>query len=152
MFQMPLNFNLEYVDEKGERQRPIMIHRVCFDSIERFIGILTEHFAGKFPVWLAPTQVKVLTLPGTDETYAREVYEKLRGAKVRVELDDRNEKIGYKVREARQVDRVPYMLIIGKNEIENKTVSVRDRETDKTESMTMQQFTDMLLDKIQKRA
>ncbi len=151
-FQMPLNFNLEYVDKKGERQRPIMIHRVCFGSIERFIGILTEHFAGKFPVWLAPTQVKVLTLPGTDETYAREVYEKLRGAKVRVELDDRNEKIGYKVREARQVDRVPYMLIIGKNEIENKTVSVRDRETDKTESMTMQQFTDMLLDKIQKRA
>ena len=151
-FQMPLNFNLEYVDEKGERQRPIMIHRVCFGSIERFIGILTEHFAGKFPVWLAPTQVKVLTLPGTDETYAREVYEKLRGAKVRVELDDRNEKIGYKVREARQVDRVPYMLIIGKSEIENKTVSVRDRETDKTESMTMQQFTDMLLDKIQKRA
>ena len=151
-FQMPLNFNLEYVDEKGERQRPIMIHRVCFGSIERFIGILTEHFAGKFPVWLAPTQVKVLTLPGTDETYAREVYEKLRGAKVRVELDDRNEKIGYKVREARQVDRVPYMLIIGKNEIENKTVSVRDRETDKTESMTMRQFTDMLLDKIQKRA
>ena len=151
-FQMPLNFNLEYVDEKGERQRPIMIHRVCFGSIERFIGILTEHFAGKFPVWLAPTQVKVLTLPGTDETYAREVYEKLRGAKVRVELDDRNEKIGYKVCEARQVDRVPYMLIIGKNEIENKTVSVRDRETDKTESMTMQQFTDMLLDKIQKRA
>lgn len=151
-FQMPLNFNLEYVDEKGERQRPIMIHRVCFGSIERFIGILTEHFAGKFPVWLAPTQAKVLTLPGTDETYAREVYEKLRGAKVRVELDDRNEKIGYKVREARQVDRVPYMLIIGKNEIENKTVSVRDRETDKTESMTMQQFTDMLLDKIQKRA
>ena len=151
-FQMPLNFNLEYVDEKGEHQRPIMIHRVCFGSIERFIGILTEHFAGKFPVWLAPTQVKVLTLPGTDETYAREVYEKLRGAKVRVELDDRNEKIGYKVREARQVDRVPYMLIIGKNEIENKTVSVRDRETDKTESMTMQQFTDMLLDKIQKRA
>lgn len=151
-FQMPLNFNLEYVDEKGERQRPIMIHRVCFGSIERFIGILTEHFAGKFPVWLAPTQVKVLTLPGTDETYAREVYEKLRGAKVRVELDDRNEKIGYKVREARQVDRVPYMLIIGKNEIENKSVSVRDRETDKTESMTMQQFTDMLLDKIQKRA
>ena len=151
-FQMPLNFNLEYVDEKGERQRPIMIHRVCFGSIERFIGILTEHFAGKFPVWLAPTQVKVLTLPGTDETYAREVCEKLRGAKVRVELDDRNEKIGYKVREARQVDRVPYMLIIGKSEIENKTVSVRDRETDKTESMTMQQFTDMLLDKIQKRA
>ena len=79
------------------------------------------------------------------------MYEKLRGAKVRVELDDRNEKIGYKVREARQVDRVPYMLIIGKNEIENKTVSVRDRETDKTESMTMQQFTDMLLDKIQNR-
>ena len=150
-FQMPLNFGLEYVDEKGERQRPIMIHRVCFGSIERFIGILTEHYAGKFPVWLAPTQVKVLTLPGTDESYAKSLYERLRTAGVRVEFDDRNETIGYKVREARQVERVPYMLIVGKNEIENNIISVRDRETNKTESMTMDEFTEKLLCEIKER-
>lgn len=150
-FQMPLNFNLEYIDEKGERQRPIMIHRVCFGSIERFIGILTEHFAGKFPMWLAPTQVKVLTLPGTDDSFAKEVYEKLRENKIRVELDDRNEKIGYKVREARQVDRVPYMLIIGKNEIENRVVSVRSRETDQTETMTFDEFLAKINDQIKNR-
>ena len=150
-FQMPLNFNLEYIDEKGERQRPIMIHRVCFGSIERFIGILTEHFAGKFPVWLAPTQVKVLTLPGTDDSFAKEVYEKLRENKIRVELDDRNEKIGYKVREARQVDRVPYMLIIGKNEIENRVVSVRNRETDQTETMPFDEFLNKINDQIKNR-
>lgn len=150
-FQMPLNFNLEYIDEKGERQRPIMIHRVCFGSIERFIGILTEHFAGKFPTWLAPTQVKVLTLPGTDDSFAKEVYEKLRENKIRVELDDRNEKIGYKVREARQVDRVPYMLIIGKNEIENRVVSVRSRETDQTETMMFDEFLAKINDQIKNR-
>ena len=150
-FQMPLNFNLEYIDEKGERQRPIMIHRVCFGSIERFIGILTEHFAGKFPTWLAPTQVKVLTLPGTDDSFAKEVYEKLRENKIRVELDDRNEKIGYKVREARQVDRVPYMLIIGKNEIENRVVSVRSRDTDQTETMTFDEFLAKINDQIKNR-
>ena len=150
-FQMPLNFNLEYIDEKGERQRPIMIHRVCFGSIERFIGILTEHFAGKFPTWLAPTQVKVLTLPGTDDSFVKEVYEKLRENKIRVELDDRNEKIGYKVREARQVDRVPYMLIIGKNEIENRVVSVRSRETDQTETMTFDEFLAKINDQIKNR-
>ena len=151
-FQMPINFNLEYIDEKGERQRPIMIHRVCFGSIERFIGILTEHFAGKFPVWLAPTQVKVLTLPGTDQSYANEIYEKLRENRIRVELDDRNEKIGYKVREARQVDRVPYMLIVGKNEIENRVVSVRNRETDQTETMTFDEFLSKITDQIKNRA
>lgn len=150
-FQMPLNFNLEYIDEKGERQRPIMIHRVCFGSIERFIGILTEHFAGKFPTWLAPTQVKVLTLPGTDDSFAKEVYEELRKNRIRVELDDRNEKIGYKVREARQVDRVPYMLIIGKNEIENRVVSVRNRETDQTETMPFDEFLAKINDQIKNR-
>ena len=139
-FQMPINFQLEYVDEKGEKQRPIMIHRVCFGSIERFIGILTEHFAGKFPLWLAPLQVKVLTLPGVDTAFAEKVYETLRENKIRCALDNRNEKIGYKVREARQVDRVPYMLIIGAKEAENGLVSVRDRETDQTVTMTMEEF------------
>ncbi len=139
-FQMPINFELEYVDENNEKQRPIMIHRVCYGSIERFIGILTEHFAGKFPCWLAPTQVKVLTLPGVDEEFANKVYATLKDNKVRCELDNRNEKIGYKIREARQVDRVPYMVIIGAKEVETQTVSVRDLKTDQTVSMTLDEF------------
>ncbi|MBE6788598.1 MAG: threonine--tRNA ligase [Ruminococcaceae bacterium] len=139
-FQMPINFELEYVDENNEKQRPIMIHRVCYGSIERFIGILTEHFAGKFPTWLAPLQVKVLTLPGVDESFANEVYAALRDNRVRCELDNRNEKIGYKIREARQVDRVPYMVIIGAKEVETQTVSVRDLKTDQTVSMTLNEF------------
>ena len=143
-FQMPLNFHLEYVDENGERKRPIMIHRVCFGSIERFIGILTEHFAGKFPLWLAPVQVKVLPVSDKSMDYAQKVYKALRDAKVRCELDTRNEKIGYKIREARQVDRVPYMLIIGEKEVAGGTVSVRDRANDQTTSMTM----DALLNKL----
>lgn len=150
-FQMPINFELEYVDENNEKQRPIMIHRVCYGSIERFIGILTEHFAGKFPTWLAPTQVKVLTLPGIDESFANKVYETLRQNKVRVELDNRNEKIGYKIREARQVDRVPYMLIIGAKEVETETVSVRDIKTDQTVSMTLDEFVSKLGSEIKNR-
>ncbi len=150
-FQMPLNFNLEYTDETGAKQRPIMIHRVCFGSIERFIGILTEHFMGKFPVWLAPTQVKVLTLPGQSTEFAESVYAKLKEQRVRVELDDRNEKIGYKIREARQVDRVPYMVIIGANEIETGTVSVRAMATDETTNMTVDEFIAKLTKEIKER-
>ena len=139
-FQMPQNFDLSYVDENGEKQRPIMIHRVCYGSIERFIGILTEHFAGKFPTWLSPTQVKVMTLPGTDESYAKGVYDKLCEEKIRAVFDNRNEKIGYKIREARQVDRARYMVIVGAKEIENGVISVRDRDTDETTSMTLDEF------------
>ncbi|MBR6692413.1 MAG: threonine--tRNA ligase, partial [Clostridia bacterium] len=139
-FQMPINFQLEYTDDKGEKQRPIMIHRVCFGSIERFIGILTEHFAGKFPVWLAPTQVKILTIPGVDESLAKKLYDELRANRIRVEFDNRNEKIGYKIREARQVDRAPYMVIMGANELANGTVSVRSRDTDQTTSYTLDEF------------
>ena len=151
-FQMPLNFGLEYIAEDGSRQRPIMIHRVCFGSIERFIGILTEHFAGKFPTWLAPTQVKVLPVSGKSMDYAKEVYEKLREKMIRCELDTRNEKIGYKIREARQVDRVPYMLIIGAKEVETNTVSVRDRDTDETVTMTLDEFLGKLCKQIEERA
>ena len=150
-FQMPLNFGLEYVAEDGSRQRPIMIHRVCFGSIERFIGILTEHFAGKFPTWLAPTQVKVLPVSDKSMDYAKEVYEKLREKMVRCELDTRNEKIGYKIREARQVDRVPYMLIIGAKEVETNTVSVRDRDTDQTVTMQLDEFLSKLCKEIENR-
>ena len=151
-FQMPLNFGLEYIAEDGSRQRPIMIHRVCFGSIERFIGILTEHFAGKFPTWLAPTQVKVLPVSDKSMDYAKEVYEALREKMIRCELDTRNEKIGYKIREARQVDRVPYMLIIGAKEVETNTVSVRDRDTNQTVTMKLDEFLDKLCKEIKERA
>ena len=151
-FQMPLNFGLEYIAEDGSRQRPIMIHRVCFGSIERFIGILTEHFAGKFPTWLAPTQVKVLPVSDKSMDYAKEVYEALREKMIRCELDTRNEKIGYKIREARQVDRVPYMLIIGAKEVETNTVSVRDRDTDETVTMTLDEFLGKVCKQIEERA
>ena len=150
-FQMPLNFGLEYIAEDGSRRRPIMIHRVCFGSIERFIGILTEHFAGKFPTWLAPLQVKVLPVSDKSMDYAREVYQALRAQMIRCELDTRNEKIGYKIREARQVDRVPYMLIIGEKEVTSKTISVRVRETDQTENMTLPAFIDKIKKKIEER-
>ncbi len=150
-FQMPINFGLEYTDENGQKQQPIMIHRVCFGSIERFIGILTEHFAGKFPTWLAPVQARVMTLPGTDHAFAESVYAELKAAGVRVELDDRNEKIGYKIREARQEVRVPYMVIIGAKEIENGTVSVRNRDTDETVSMTVPELVAMLKTEIKER-
>ncbi len=150
-FQMPINFGLEYTDEKGEKQQPIMIHRVCFGSIERFIGILTEHFAGKFPTWLAPVQARVMTLPGTDHTFANEVYARLKAAGVRVELDDRNEKIGYKIREARQEVRVPHMVIIGGKEIETGTVSVRNRDTDATTSMSVDELVSMITAEIKDR-
>jgi threonyl-tRNA synthetase len=126
-FQMPLNFQLEYTDENGEKKRPIMIHRVCFGSIERFIGILTEHYAGKFPTWLAPVQVKVLPVSEKSMDYANKVTDALNAARIRVALDDRSEKIGYKIREAQQVDRVPYMLVLGAKEATDGTISVRDR-------------------------
>ena len=151
-FQMPLNFDLEYVDADGQRKRPVMIHRVCFGSIERFIGILTEHFAGRFPTWLAPVLVKVLPVSEKSMDYARNIYDQLFAAGVRVEIDERGETIGYKIREARQVDRVPYMLILGEKEVEAGLVSVRDRATDKTSTMTYDEFASMLLKEIAERA
>ncbi len=139
-FQMPQNFELDYIDENGEKQRPIMIHRVCFGSIERFIGVLTEHFAGKFPVWLAPTQAKVLLVSEKSAEYGKKVYEALKAAGVRVEMDNRNEKIGYMIREAQLVGRVPYMVIIGQQEVENGTVSIRYRDTAQNETMSLDDF------------
>ena len=150
-FQMPQNFDLYYIDENGQKQKPIMIHRVCYGSIERFIGILTEHFAGKFPTWLAPVQARVMTLPGTEHDFAKKVYAALEDAGVRVQLDDRNEKIGYKIREARQEMRVPYMVLIGGKEIESETVSVRNRDTDETVNMTLDEFVSKLKKEISDR-
>lgn len=150
-FQMPLNFGLEYVDENGKMQRPIMVHRVCYGSIERFIGIITEHYAGKFPVWLAPTQAKVLLVSEKYADYGKKVYEALRSAHVRAELDDRNEKIGYMIREAQVVDRVPYMLIIGQQEEENGTISVRNRDTAETITMPLDEFVAKITAEIKNR-
>lgn len=150
-FQMPLNFGLEYTDEKGEKQRPIMIHRVCFGSIERFIGVLTEHYAGKFPVWLAPTQAKVLLVSEKCAEYGHKVYEALRNAKVRVELDDRNEKIGYMIREAQVIDRVPYMVIVGQKEAEEGNISVRHRDTGETVTMPLDKFIEKIAEEIKNR-
>ena len=149
-FQMPLNFHLEYVNEAGEKERPIMIHRVCFGSIERFIGILTEHYAGKFPTWLAPVQVKVLPVSEKTLDYARSVAEKLENAGVRVVLDESNEKIGYKIRQAQQVDRVPYMLVLGAKEAEAGTVSVRDRKGETT-TMSADEFLNSVKEEIAER-
>ena len=129
-FQMPLNFNLEYTDADGSKKRPVMLHRVCFGSIERFIGILTEHFAGKFPTWLAPCQVKVLPVSAKHMEYAKQVTDALQAAGVRAVLDERDEKIGYKIREARSVDRAPYMVILGEQEEEAGNISVRDRSNE----------------------
>ena len=150
-FQMPLNFALEYVDEHGEKQRPIMIHRVCFGSIERFIGILTEHYAGKFPTWLSPVQAKVLLVSEKSLEYGREIYDALKKAGIRCEMDERNEKIGYMIREAQYVERIPYMLIIGQKEIENHTVSVRCRDTNQTETMTLENFLSKMKKEIAER-
>ncbi|MGN1047850.1 MAG: threonine--tRNA ligase [Eubacteriales bacterium] len=150
-FQMPLNFGLEYTDEKGEKQRPIMIHRVCFGSIERFIGVLTEHYAGKFPVWLAPTQAKVLLVSEKCAEYGHKVYEALRNAKVRVELDDRNEKIGYMIREAQVIDRVPYMVIVGQKEAEEGNISVRHRDTGETVTLPLEKFIEKITEEIKNR-
>ena len=150
-FQMPQNFDLTYVDADGEKKRPIMLHRVCFGSIERFIGILIEHYAGKFPVWLAPMQVKVLPVSEKSRDYAHQVTEQLEAAGIRVVCDDRDEKIGYKIREARGVDRVPYMLILGEKEVEAGNISVRDR-TNETVPMGVDEFIAKVREEIDTRA
>lgn len=125
-FQLPLRFEMEYIAADGEKHRPIMVHRVVFGSIERFIGILIEHFAGAFPTWLAPEQVKVLPISEKYHEYANEVAAKLKEAKIRCSVDERSEKIGYKIRDAR-LNKIPYMLVVGAKEQEEEVVSVRSR-------------------------
>ena len=126
-FQMPQRFDLEYTAEDGSKKRPIMIHRVCFGSIERFIGILIEHFAGKFPVWLAPVQVKVIPVSEKSMDYATGVYEKLKAAGIRTELEHKDEKVGYNIRQA-QLEKVPYMLVLGEKEAAEGAITVRSRD------------------------
>lgn len=138
-FQLPQRFELEYIGRDGEKHRPIVIHRVIFGSIERFIGILIEHFAGKFPVWLAPVQVKVLPISDKFMDYSNEVLDKLRKAGIRCEIDARNEKTNYKIREARN-ERVPYIIIIGEKEKTRGDISVRSRKNGEEGSTSLKEF------------
>lgn len=143
-FQMPQRFDLEYTGADGEKHRPIMIHRVAFGSIERFIGILIEHFAGKFPTWLAPVQVKILPVSDKFADYAQKVTDELKSQGIRVELDGRSEKLGYKIREA-QMQKVPYMVIVGEKEVEENVVSVRKRDEGDIGSMELNKFAEAVL-------
>ena len=128
-FQLPERFDLTYTGADGKEHRPIMIHRVVFGSIERFIGILTEQYAGAFPTWLSPVQVKVLTITDRADDWAREIERELESRGIRTELDLRNEKIGFKIREA-QMEKTPYMFVLGDKEVEDRAVAVRGRKGD----------------------
>jgi len=150
-YQLPGRFNLEYVGADGEPHVPVMIHRVVFGSIERFIGVITEHFAGAFPVWLSPVQVKVLPITDRAADYAKSVEERLAAAGVRVECDLRNEKIGYKIREA-QLEKVPYMLVVGDKEREAGTVAVRTRGGEDLGAAPLDEFLAKIAEEIKTRS
>ncbi len=149
--QLPECFELEYVGSDGEKHRPIMIHRVVLGSIERFIGVITEHFAGAFPLWLAPVQVKVLPITDRAADYARSIAAKLDEAGLRAETDVRNEKIGYKIREA-QLQKIPYMLVVGDREAEAGTVAVRTRAGEDLGAVELQSFIDRALEEVKTKA
>ena len=146
-FQMPERFDLTYIGEDGEKHRPVMLHRVIFGSIERFIGVLIENYAGAFPTWLAPVQVKLLPIADAHVDYANEVKAQLEDVGIRVELDDRNEKIGYKIREA-QLQKIPYMLVLGDKEKEAGTVGVRSRKDGDVGAMDIDEFIAKVVEEI----
>ena len=146
-FQMPERFDLSYIGPDGEKHRPVMIHRTIFGSIERFIGILIENYAGAFPVWLAPVQVQIMNITDNQIDYVKTIENKLLDADIRVEVDLRNEKIGYKIREA-QMEKIPYMIVVGDKEMEKGVVSVRHRKLGDMGTMTIDEFLDMINQKI----
>ena len=146
-FQMPERFDLTYIGEDGEKHRPVMLHRVIFGSIERFIGVLIENYAGAFPTWLAPVQVKVLPIADSHKEYAEKVKEELENVGIRVEIDERNEKIGYKIREA-QLEKVPYMLVLGDKEKEANSVGVRSRKEGDIGAMPIDEFIARVVEEI----
>ena len=150
-FCLPAKFDLKYIDKDGVEKTPVVLHRAILGSRDRFMAYLIEETKGVFPVWLSPVQVKVLPVSDKSMDYAEKVYEDLRSRRLRVELDDRNEKIGYKIRYARQVDKVPYMIIIGEKEIAEGNVSVRDRATDQTTVYTVEEFAQKLQQEIADR-
>ena len=146
-FQLPQRFNLSYIDKEGNKKTPIMVHRAIFGSFDRFIGILTEHFAGAFPVWLAPVQIKILPIADKHKEYSKQLLNKLEEQGLRVELDDREEKIGYKIREA-QLQKIPYMLIIGDKEVEANAVGVRSRKDGDIGQMPVEEFINKIQEEI----
>ena len=149
--QMPERFDLNYVGEDGQKHRPVMIHRVAYGSMERFIGILIEHFAGAFPVWLAPVQVKILPITDRHAAYANELAQLMRDKDIRVEVDARNEKIGYKIREG-QMEKVPYMLVVGDKEVESRSVAVRKRGQGDIGSQSVEVLMDTVLEETAKKS
>ena len=149
--QLPERFELEYIGEDGQKHRPVMIHRVVLGSIERFIGVITEHFAGAFPTWLTPVQVKILTVTERADEYAKEISAKLDKAGFRAEVDLRNEKIGKKIREA-TLEKIPYMLVLGDRDIENKTVSVRHRSGEDLGAMSYEAFEALVKEVVDSKA
>ena len=149
-FQMPERFDLNYIGQDGEKHRPVMLHRVVFGSIERFIGVLIEHYAGAFPTWLAPVQVKILTISDKQKGYADELVKQFMKEGIRAELDDREEKIGYKIREA-QLQKIPYMLIIGEKEVEANAVGVRARKEGDIGQMPVKEFISKIKEEIEEK-
>ena len=147
---LPERFQIEYIGEDGQKHRPIMIHRACFGSMERFIGILTEHYAGAFPTWMAPVQVKILPISEKHVEYAKELAKQMHRDYVRVEVDDRSEKIGYKIRQA-QMAKVPYMLVVGDKEVEEGTVNVRKHGGDELGSVPFEEFFNSIKIEIKER-
>ena len=147
---LPERFQIEYVGEDGQKHRPIMIHRACFGSMERFIGILTEHYAGEFPTWMAPVQVKILPISEKHVEYAKDLAKQMHRDYVRVEVDDRSEKIGYKIRQA-QMAKVPYMLVVGDKEVEEGTVNVRKHGGDELGSVPFEEFFNSIKTEIKER-
>lgn len=150
-FQMPDKFDLAYIGEDGEKHRPVMIHRVIYGSMERFIGILTEHFAGAFPTWLAPVQVRILPITERQHDYAEQTLNRLKSAGIRAEIDKRSEKIGYKIREG-QLQKIPYLLVIGDKEIENNCVAVRHRKDGDLGAMGFDEFTAIIKNEIEEKS
>ena len=146
-FQLPERFDLSYVDAYGDKKRPIMVHRAIFGSFERFIGILTEHFAGAFPVWLAPVQVRVMNISDNSENYAKSIFDRLEAEGIRCELDVRNEKIGYKIRESIS-QKIPYMIIVGDGEMEKGTISIRGRGNENVSDLKLDDFIARLKEEI----
>jgi threonyl-tRNA synthetase len=150
-FVNPENFDLTYISDDGSKKRPVMIHRVVFGSIERFLGILTEHYGGAFPIWLAPVQVKVLTVASRHAEYAAEIAHLLEQEGIRVEVDDRNERVGYKIREG-EVEKVPYLLVLGDQEVDSQMVSVRKRGTGDQGSLPLQKFVTQIKEEINQKS
>ena len=150
-FTLPERFDLTYVDSDGERKRPVMIHRVVLGAIERFLGVLIEHYAGAFPLWISPVQAIIMTITDRQQSYAKEICAKLRAEGIRIEEDLRNEKIGFKIREARN-QKVPYMIIVGDKEVSSGTLAVRKRGEEETKILTLEEFISMFREEVANRS